>query len=395
MEIADKVNETPASGTDRRDVAIKAESRIAINPGLIFFLALILAVFVAVHHYLEARFDFGLFYSAAHMVLDGSRHALYNFDAQRAFQERFGRDSYWPFLNPPFVLIPILAVAKLPMLAAFSIWTVVSLVLLLLSLKTLEVETEIYYGNWPILLSLAYSPVMACLIHGQFSLVVLASYVFTYSQWRKGRRFLGGAILSIATFKFQLVMGFVAVLLVKRKWRELGGFASGCTLLLALSVLITGTHALLAYPAFVLHTEIQSELSHMASYRGFLSLLGLNRGWLIVVLSIISVIWAARAWKDLDRGFAAAMLAAMLLALHLTPEDLSLTIVPIYLCVNSAILPRARFPLFVFILLFVLAVWVETGAPAALLAIPLTAALVWLGFDALRRRAEIQESSAG
>ena len=365
-----------------------------LDAGLLCFLALVLAVFVAVHHYLEPRFDFGVFYYAAHMVLDGSRHALYNFDAQHAFQIRFNRPPDTLFRNPPFALLPILCIAKLPLLVAFSIWTAVSFVLLYVSLKTLESETGVCYGNWPILLSLAYVPVMASFLHGQFSLLVLASVVLAYAQWKKGQLFLGGLILSIATLKFQLVIGLVAVLLLKGKWRELAGFASGCAVLLAISVFITGIPALLAYPSFVLHSDTPiSELPHMANLQGFLSLIGLNHVWILILLSVLTVLWAARAWTDVDRGLLAAILAGMLVSFHLTPQDLSISLVPIYLSVKTGVLPRSRFPLFVFVVMIVLMIWVGTYMPIAILAAPIAAALWWVGRSTLAREQEPQEST--
>jgi hypothetical protein len=373
-------------GTDSPQSTRNSEPRLHLEAGLIVFLALVLAVFVAVHHYLDARFDFGVFYYAAHMVLDGSRHALYDAGVQHVFQARFHRPPAMLFRNPPFALIPMLAIAWLPMLAAFAVWTAISFALLYLSLKVLEIETAAVFGNWPLLLSLAYVPVMASLLHGQFSLVILAAYVFAYAQWRKGRSFWGGAILSIATLKVQLVLGFVVVLLLKRKWKELGGFAVGCAALFGISVLIAGLQATLSYPAFLLHGEgnLANEFANMANWHGLLYLLHIDRPWLELVLSILTIAWAARAWKDLDRGFAAAMLAAMLVSYHFNPQDLALTLAPFYLCVKTGLLPRKRIPVVVLLALLVTMIMVVCYAPLSLLAIALAAALWWIGKDAPR-----------
>jgi hypothetical protein len=369
------------AGTDPCDVSTQGESRMHLDSSLLIFLTLVLTIFVVVHHHLDARFDFGVFYYAAHMVLDGSRHALYDFGAQHVFQAHFHRPPETLFRNPPVTLIPILIIAKLPMLVAFSVWTALEMALLILSLKRLEIETKISYGNWPILLSLAYVPVMGCMLHGQFSILILASYVFAYSQWRRGRRFIGGAILSIATLKFQLVIGFIAVLLLKRKWRELGGFATGSAVLLILSAFITGIPALLTYPKFVLHSDSPiSELNRYANWQGLLSLFGQNHLWLAVLLSIVTVLWAAWTWEnDLDRGFCAAILASMLVTYHFTPQDLALSLIPFYLCAKTGLLPQSRIPLFVFLSLLVTTMMVADDIPLALLSIPLIVALWWVG----------------
>ena len=377
------------AGVKQRDDSAKAESRMHVDRSLIVFLAIILAFFTAAHHHLEAHYDFGIFYYASHMVLDGSRHLLYDLEAQRVYQARFHRPLETLFRNPPVALLPILVLAKLPMLAAYSVWTALGLALLFISLKRLEIETGFLCGNWPILLSLIYLPVMACLIHGQYSILILAAFVFTYAQWKEGRRFLGGAILAIATLKYQLVIGFIAVLLFKRKWRELGGFAFGSAVLLVLSAFVTGIRPLLAYPEFVLRSEALysnpiTELKFYANWQGLLSLFGQNHAWLVVLLSVVTVLWAAWAWKeDLDRGFCAAILASMLVSYHFPPQDLSLSVLPFYLCVSTGLLPRSRIVICVFLFLLVPILMLTVNVPLALLSIPLIATLWWVGYKKL------------
>ena len=362
--------------------------RLHLDAGLIFFLVLTLGVFVAVHHHLEAQFDFGIFYYASHMVLDGYRHALYNFDAQHLFQARFHRPPDSLFRNPPVALLPFLPLAGLPVLAAYAVWTLVSFGILYLSLKRLERETGLCFGNWPLLLSLVYVPVMGCLLHGQLSILMLAAFVFAYALWKHDRLFLGGLVLSIAALKFQLILGIAAVLLLRGRWKELAGLTAGGLVLLALSASITGIPALLSYPSFVLHSDLPiNELPHMANWQGLLFLLGVNRGFLLASLSLLTILWAAWQWKDLDRGLCSAAIAAMLVSYHLTPQDLTLTILPIYLCAKIGILPRKRIPLFLLITFLALLAVVVIGLPIALLAIPLAAALWWVGRDTLRHTA--------
>jgi hypothetical protein len=367
------------AGAEKTEISRPSLSQLQLNGGLIVFLSLVLLVFLAIHLRLDNRYDFGIFYYAAHMVLDGSRHALYDLGAQHAFQIQYHRPPDTLFRNPPFALIPILPLAKLPMVVAFSVWTAVSFALLFLSLKVLQDETDVFYGNWPVLLSLAFAPVLGAFLHGQFSLVIVAAYSVAYALWRRGRLTLGGAVLAIATIKFQLVIGFIAVLALKRKERELAGFAMGSALFLALSIWITGIPSLLAYPRFVLHSDTPlSELSHMANWQGFLSVLDLNHLALVVPLSVATVLWAAWAWKDLDRGFAAATLAAMLVSFHLTPQDVSLAIVPFYLCVRAGILPRPRVPAFVFLAIAGTMAIVIFQVPLAFLAVPLATSFCWI-----------------
>lgn len=376
--------------------ASKTAAGIHVDAGLLCFLALCLIIFVAAHQRAESRFDFGVFYFAANMVVDGSRHALYDVAAQHKFQALFDRPPETLFRNPPVALLPIIVLAKLPMGVAYAIWTAISMALLVASLKILESETGIRLGNWPLLASLAYAPVMACLLHGQFSLLALACYALCYGQWRRGRLFLGGMILAVVTIKYQLVMGFVAVLLLKRKWRELGGFVSGSVLIVLVSVGMTGMQSMMSYPGFILHSEgLIPELPRMANWQGLLWLCGEGHVWLIA-LSAITVLWAARSWTNLDRGFCAAMLAAMLVSYHMTVQDLSLMLVPFYLCAKAGVsLPEWR------------AAWVAAcsvlgttmmacfGLPFALLALPICLVLWLTGIDLQWRRYLLVEIAPG
>lgn len=353
--------------------------RLHCNPPLVVFFALVLAIVIAAHQHLNRRFDFGVFYFAAHMVLDGPRHALYDINTQHTFQTFYQRPPDTLFRNPPFALLPILPLAKLPMAAAFTLWTIVSFGLLFAILKVLENETQIHFGNWPLLLAPAFAPVLGNFLHGQFSLVVVAAYTAAYALWRRGRLFLGGLVLAIATIKFQAVLGLVLILVLKRKGRELAGFSLGCAVLLAISLWMVGPNALLAYPHFVLHSDTPlSELPHMANWQGFLTIVGMNHWLLLIPLSLATILCAAKAWKDLDRGFAAATLASLLVSYHLTPQDLSLLLIPFYLCIKSGILPQARVPVFALTSIASTLAMVILHVPLAFLALPVALAFGWI-----------------
>lgn len=359
-----------------------ASDRIAglhVDLPLVLVLMFVLALFTALHFHLDRQYDFGTFYYAAHMVMDGARHSLYDAAAQHAFQAQYHRPPDMLFRNPPYALLPLLPLTKLPIVAAFVLWTAGSLVLLYVSLKILEIECGVRYGNWPILLSFCFAPVLGNFLHGQFSMATLACFAATHSLWRRGRAFGGGLLLSVATIKYQLLFGVVAVLLLKRKVKELSGFALGCVVLLGLADWMVGFRSLLAYPNFALHADLPiSELSHLGNWRGCLSLVALNHLWILLPLSVATVIWAARMWTEFDRGFAAATLAAMLVSYHLAPQDLSLMLVPFYLFAKTGLLPPNRVPVVALIAVAGMFAMVNLSIPLALMALPIAGALLWM-----------------
>jgi hypothetical protein len=51
---------------------------IRVDRTLLFVLSFVVAAVTAAHQAGDAHFDFGVFYYAAHIVLGGARHALYD-----------------------------------------------------------------------------------------------------------------------------------------------------------------------------------------------------------------------------------------------------------------------------------------------------------------------------
>jgi len=357
-----------------------APEPIQINAGLMLFLAMVLLIVFAVHQHLEQQFDFGVFYYAAHMIVDGRGHDLYSFATQHLYQLRYHRPPDTLFRYPPIALLPILPLTILPTPIAFAVWTAACMGFFIVSIKIFERETGLRFGNWPVLLGLLFVPVLDCLLHGQYSILIVMFYALAYRQMRKGHGFWGGALLGLATLKFQLVLGFVPIFLIKRKWRELAGFSASTAILVAISLGITGLQALHSYPNFALHAELPvNELPHKANWQGLLSLVGQESSIWVALLSLATIIWAARAWTNLERGFCAATLGAMLVSYHITPQDLSLAIVPFFVAVNAGILPRKRVPLFAAVGMGILLVFMMAQIPMALFAIVLAASLVWVG----------------
>jgi hypothetical protein len=347
---------------------------------LLGFLLLVLLVLAVVHEAGDDRFDFGGYYFPARMVLDGARTSLYDIQAQQAFQLRYHRPPELLFYSPAFVLLPFLPLAPLPISAAYLLWTALSIGLLTASVRSLARRTGLQYDNWPLLASLGFMPVASCLAHGQLSIVVLAAYIWCYALWSDGRRFAGGAVLALACFKFQLATGFVCVLLLKRKWRELAGFAVGAAPLLILTIVIAGPKQFLHYPQFLLAGEASKGVDpvKMASLRGMIALLtGRSHLGEVVLLSAAVVLIAAWLWNDLDSGFSAALLAGMLVSYHFNPQDLSLAIIP--LCIAGRQRSSRALAIWVTAALALPLIAFAAGGYFAILAIPLVGALMWVG----------------
>ncbi len=359
---------------------------------MLCFLLLALAVIVGVFRETEANpaspltSDFEVFYYAAHMLTGGARHVLYDLSAQQVFQVRYARPHPGLFYYPAAILLPYLLVCWLPLVPAFALWTALQLALLVLDVRLLARFAGADHGDWPILLALAFAPTVSSLILGQTSILILTLYVAVYALWRWGWRWTGGVVLGLITLKFQLLAGFAAVLLLRRKWRELGGVSVGAAAVAGISTLITGVHAFAAYPHLVRFGDsgFSSMPDKMACWRGLLSMLGGHHPAWLIGLSLVTVLWAAQAWTSLETGFSVALLASMLVSFHFNPQDLCLFLIPFFLIRSARLLPADWLPAAAFTAIALS--FLAGRTTGALLTLPLAATLVVAGWAAHRRR---------
>lgn len=132
----------------------------------------------------------------------------------------------------------------------------------------------------------------------------------------------------------------------------------------------------------------------MANWQGLLTIVGINHPALLGPLSPATILYAAMAWKDLDRGFATAILASMLVSYHLTPQDLSLLLIPFYLSIKTSILPESRLSSFALASIGGTLAMVVVQIPLAFLALPLALALGWIGTEPVQHTATAKTSES-
>jgi hypothetical protein len=353
-----------------------------ITPRLLVFLCIVVAVISITHFAGEAHYDFGIYRYAARMVWDGAGGSLYDVNAQRAYQLRYGRPSYFFINYSPLSLVPFLPLALLPPPVDFVVWTMVSIALVVVTVVSLCRRLEFRFANWPVLAAIGFTPVACTLAHGQLSILVMAALVWCYCLSKDGRPMTAGAVLAIATVKPQAIAGFICVLLLKRRWRELAGFALACIPLAVLSWLLVGVRGLVHYPAFLAQCkDLMPPLEpfSMANLRGLVVMLsGGEHPWIVIALSLAVLTAAAAFWKDLDSGFAAATLASILVSYYLYTQDLTIALLPLFLGIKRCAPARTGY-LALFALFAPLTLLSVGHRYFALLALPVLAMLVWVG----------------
>ncbi len=328
-------------------------------------LAALLAVEALALYYFRDRIrkgetDFASFYAAGRVVQQGRGPQLYRYETQREFQKEFpSRSVPLLFYHPPFELALFLPLAGLPFAWAYGAWLLMSALLVagLGFLRHPEDERRPppdWHSSVPrMAAAFGFFPVFLALLQGQDSVLLLWLFCLAFLALRRGMDFEAGCFLGLALFKFQLVLPFLVVMALKKRWRLLLAVSMVAALLLGLSALIVGWQGMVEYVDFVRQTDrLQAygtiQAAGMPNLRGLVasaagSALSPNASVAVIAaLSLLLLVAAARCWpqyggksgEQFDLAFAAAVAASVLASYHLNKHDATLLLLPIALAVR-------------------------------------------------------------
>jgi hypothetical protein len=305
--------------------------------------------------------DLRIFYTAGLMLRRGQGHLLYDDDLQLKTQAEFvklrpGLDAPMPYNHPPFEAILYVPFTYLPFLRAYGLWFFLNGLLLALIVHVIRPWISAAAAEFPELLflaPLAFFPVFYALMQGQDSILLLTLYSLAYAAFRRGRDLQAGVWLGLGLFKFHLVLPFAFILLLRRRWRAIGGvLVSGCCEF-AISWALVGWRELFYYPRFAWHVN-RLQAPGVIVPTNMPNLRGLLIGWtssvavrsrMELVLLLVSVgllVWAAKQWAPWDMthaerwnaGFSIAVVTTYLVGYHGYNTDLSLVFLPALITFN-------------------------------------------------------------
>jgi hypothetical protein len=281
------------------------------------------------------------------MVLDGKGSDLYDTDKVVATEREVmgrpvGLNGDLPFFNPPFVALLFAPLATLSV-ATFSI-ALTSLVIASVLAGGLCLQALVRPSDRRarLILWLAYLTFIATFwmaLTTQLSMLLfLGWFGFAWFQVHE-RPQLSGASLVLTLVKPQSVVLVLPVLIWKRQWQTLAYFSAIAIPLVAVSLLVAGSSALIEYPSFLLDSTRWEGLGvNTASMFGWNRLLYALTGdlspaaGLQLIFSIPTVGLAAvafrGAWVPGQPRFylqvACLLLATLLINPHLYLQDLAL-----------------------------------------------------------------------
>lgn len=306
------------------------------------------------------RCDFAPLYTAGYMVLHGEGAKLYDLAEQQNIQQAvIGRVGFLPFLNPPFTALLFVPLAGLPYRIAYVVWDALNIALwIYLAVFMRRFISRPRNPFTYLLVCFLCWPCWIVLLQGQTSFVVLLAFALAFASVQEGREFRAGSCLGLGLLKFQLVLPFLLICLLCRKWRIVAGLASVGLILAMISSAVVGWSGSLAYARFVLWlTRISGnpgfggfETRAIPSIAGFLDALvarGTGVGWLRLLAGFASaglILLAAWRWRQEDArendavstlAFATAVAVTLTAASYIHFHDLSLIALPLLIVLAS------------------------------------------------------------
>jgi hypothetical protein len=305
--------------------------------------------------------DFSAFYTGGKIVAAGDGSHLYDLATQErvegASTVRSNSATFLPYIHAPFEAVLFAPLALFSYSTAFWIWWACNLlfsylVLFLLRPHLPRLNTRLYLA---ILGVGCFLPLLTSECQGQDSVLSLLLFTICFVNLAKGRAWIAGSALALATYKPQLALVMIAILAItsERRWRILAGFFQTGVGLAILSAILPGWRACFAYPGFMklyaagfddvrgriylmpnlrglMYAAFGSHLSHHA----FVLLVGA-----IAALFVLAALWALQskgaAVQETHLHFALLVTVTQIVTYHEFFHDMTVLLLPLYLVWNS------------------------------------------------------------
>lgn len=289
--------------------------------------------------------DFSVTYIGARMVYLGLGSKLYDLAEQHKLKSSLLPHSE-PLIyeHPPFEALILSPLGALPYPIAYFVWGLVNtstwllLPWLLRPFFPAPLEDLSYFALWMI-----FAPLGITLFQGQSSLVLLLLYSCLFISLKGDHEFWAGLFLGLGLVKFQFVIPFLLIFVVRKRWGVVRGFCIMAAFLCALSFVSVGWNGIRGYIQLLVSAAIHPDnitygaAVDMATIQGLVySAVGniVNRVALLLLVAGISgslIFWTARGWDRAERHgepgndlmFAAATTVSLITGSHMFTHDLS------------------------------------------------------------------------
>ena len=227
--------------------------------------------------------DYAHFYTLGRLIADGRADLLYDTAGQSAYLRTVipgAPETVFIPVYGPQVALGYLPLAKLPYLPSFLLWSAITIAgFAACCFATYRACPNLAPHRRDVLILVAASPALWQLVlHGQNSIVAMASLTAGGILLRARRDVIAGAALGILFYKPQLALCAGAVLLVTGRWRAIAAMGGVTLLQIGAVWAIFGEGTLVAYARMIqrlptLTYLLEPKLYLMHSFRAFFAML--------------------------------------------------------------------------------------------------------------------------
>jgi hypothetical protein len=279
---------------------------------------------------LHAKNDFVTFYAGARLA---GTPELYSRTANLELNKSLvGEDMNVMYIRPPFYAAILKPLAWFPFLSAYALFTSVSLACYLWFVVRFTKECPAL----PFLSAISL-PFLASLLAGQDASFMMAILGGSILLTRKNRDFAAGLVLSLCACKFHIFLFIPVLLLLKRRWRILGGGLCGTLALTALGLIANGYGSLGQWIHVLRNPWINPDASGMPNLHGLVTILNGDLRLEVVLIAVIFLgfFWMTLLTDNFQLLFAAALVCGLLVSYHSMIDD-ELVLFPVMILVLSS-----------------------------------------------------------
>ena len=298
---------------------------------------------------------------------------------------------FTPFPRPAFSALFYIPLTFLPLKTAFTVWVALGIAIVF-AIWAWAART---YGPEILVYCAFCIPLMFGITNGQDTAFVAGLLILAYCALERGYKALGGVLLAVLLWKFNLFLLVPIVLLIRREWRILVGYVPTALAAVGISAAMASPKSYIAFltnsSLEALHTSPQMMLNTNA--------IALNAGLdyafvrILLIVSVLAAVFLIPKSANLERWLFAAVCGGMLVSPHTFEYDGAMLLAPILKILADktaaplvrGIAATAAIPLPYFMPSFGKP---YSGGPALLIFI-LFLAIAWPGWFEMRRRPQI------
>ena len=309
--------------------------------------------------------DFRQLYIAGYMMRSGHAHELYEYSAQKRFQdELISREQIaLPFnhlAHEALLYAPFSVVRYQVGYCAFLVFNLAVLAFSYRLLRPYLSNLAQVYGWLPWVLLVTFLPVGIALMQGQDSVILFALLIGTFVALHGRQDVKAGLCLGLGIFKFQIVIPIALLHLAWRRWQLSCGFAASSTACILLSFAMVGANQMKAFIRMLISMSVRLSSAEQFTYgilpnympnlRGLVYGVGsasLSPRTLQLSTFVVSLIlfamacWCGRHLQSTD-AFLLGITASGLVSYHLLIHDLTIMIVPLFLVLDHCLFSEGK-----------------------------------------------------